>query len=239
MSGVRTVLMQRLGCLVQFGSIWGNQHLCMQWQDSSQATVYAGQHPKPQHRFPNQGNPTLVHQTGTTIQATIEITWRDHSIIACSCHIYMGVILRAHSVHGESHIQHNANWELATADRKLLLLKACQHWNIDKQVIHASRTEPPQTSRSRNRSCIPKLSCNHINQSCSSEGKNHSSNILPQVAKETLSLLYAELSSIMPISVMSIRLDWIRTMRNFVDFGLDPNCKLLHKSRTRTGFGLN
>jgi len=34
-------------------------------------------------------------------------------------------------------------------------------------------------------------------------------------------------------------LDWIRTMTNFVDFGLDPNCQLLHKFRIRTKFGLS
>jgi len=34
-------------------------------------------------------------------------------------------------------------------------------------------------------------------------------------------------------------LDWIRTMMNFVEFGLDRNCKLLHKFRIRTGFVLN
>jgi len=47
-------------------------------------------------------------------QATIEITRRDHSIIACSRHIYMGVILRAHPACGESHIQRNANREVTT-----------------------------------------------------------------------------------------------------------------------------
>jgi len=47
-------------------------------------------------------------------QATIEIIRQDHSIIACSCHVYMGVALRLHSVHGESHIQPNANWKVAT-----------------------------------------------------------------------------------------------------------------------------
>jgi len=46
-------------------------------------------------------------------QATIEITQRDHSIIACSRHIYLCVALRAHPVRGESHFQCNANWELA------------------------------------------------------------------------------------------------------------------------------
>jgi len=44
-----------------------------------------------------------------TVAATIEITQRDHSIIACSRHIYMGVVLRAHPVRGELHIQRNAN----------------------------------------------------------------------------------------------------------------------------------
>jgi len=33
----------------------------------------------------------------------------DHSIIACLRHICMGVILCAHPVRGESHIQRNAN----------------------------------------------------------------------------------------------------------------------------------
>ena len=37
-------------------------------------------------------------------QATIEIMCRNHSIIACLCHIYMGVILHAHPIRGESHI---------------------------------------------------------------------------------------------------------------------------------------
>jgi len=47
-------------------------------------------------------------------QATIEITCHDHSIIACSCHIYTGVVLRAHPIRGESHIKPNANGEVAT-----------------------------------------------------------------------------------------------------------------------------
>jgi len=38
----------------------------------------------------------------------------DHSIIACSRHVYMGVVLRAHPVRGESHIQPNANGEVVT-----------------------------------------------------------------------------------------------------------------------------
>jgi len=47
-------------------------------------------------------------------QATIEMTRLDHSIIACSWHAYIGVILRAHAVRGESHIQRNATGEVAT-----------------------------------------------------------------------------------------------------------------------------
>jgi len=34
-------------------------------------------------------------------------------------------------------------------------------------------------------------------------------------------------------------LDWIRTMTNFLEFELDPDCKMLHKFGIRTGFGLN
>jgi len=32
---------------------------------------------------------------------------------------------------------------------------------------------------------------------------------------------------------------WIQTMRNFDESGLEPDCKLLHKFRIRTGFGLS
>jgi len=34
-------------------------------------------------------------------------------------------------------------------------------------------------------------------------------------------------------------LDWIRSITNFVEFGLDPNCKLLRKVKIRIGFGLS
>jgi len=34
-------------------------------------------------------------------QATMEITCHDHPIIACSRHVYMGVVLRTHPVRGE------------------------------------------------------------------------------------------------------------------------------------------
>jgi len=47
-------------------------------------------------------------------QATIEITRRDQSIIACSRHIHNGVILHTHPVHGESHNQRNTTGEVAT-----------------------------------------------------------------------------------------------------------------------------
>jgi len=40
----------------------------------------------------------------------------DHSIIAYSCHIHLGVILRGHPVRGDSHIQRNANREVATIE---------------------------------------------------------------------------------------------------------------------------
>ena len=39
---------------------------------------------------------------------------RDDSINAYSRHIYMGVILRVHPIRGKSHIQRNANEEVAT-----------------------------------------------------------------------------------------------------------------------------
>jgi len=47
-------------------------------------------------------------------QAIVRITRRDHSIIACSRHIYLCVALCAHPICGESHFQRNINWEVAT-----------------------------------------------------------------------------------------------------------------------------
>ena len=41
-----------------------------------------------------------------------EITRYDHCFIACSRHVYMGVILRTHPIRGELHIQRNANGEV-------------------------------------------------------------------------------------------------------------------------------
>jgi len=37
-------------------------------------------------------------------QATIEISRRDNSVIACSRHLYMGVVPQAHSVRGKPRI---------------------------------------------------------------------------------------------------------------------------------------
>jgi len=48
-------------------------------------------------------------------QATIEVMRCSHySIIACSCFIYIGVILCAHPVYGGLHIERNASREFAT-----------------------------------------------------------------------------------------------------------------------------
>ena len=43
-----------------------------------------------------------------------EFTCHDHSIIACSRHVYMGVVLCTNSVHGKPRIQRNASREVAT-----------------------------------------------------------------------------------------------------------------------------
>jgi len=62
-----------------------------------------------------------------------EFVCHVHSIIACSCHIYMGVILRAHPVHGESHNQRNINREVATTLVKCTVEINCQ------QLIHRQK----------------------------------------------------------------------------------------------------
>ena len=54
----------------------------------------------------------------STRSVTLEITCHDRSIIAC--HMYMGVFLCAHLVHGELHIQCNANGEVATVATGIL-----------------------------------------------------------------------------------------------------------------------
>ena len=64
-------------------------------------------------------------------QVTIEITRRDHSIIACSRHIHNGVILHAHPVRGESHNQRNTTGEVATTD-SLCSLQSMTNWNWKK-----------------------------------------------------------------------------------------------------------
>jgi len=47
-------------------------------------------------------------------QATIKITRRDHYNITYSRHLYVGVVLRVHSVRVETRIQRNAIEKVAT-----------------------------------------------------------------------------------------------------------------------------
>jgi len=54
-------------------------------------------------------------QVSTGRDSTLRSLYWDHSMIACSRHIHVGVVLRTHFVHGESHIQRNTNQEVATA----------------------------------------------------------------------------------------------------------------------------
>ena len=74
-----------------------------------------------QHHFVAIRNPVRhVRKSSHWQQATIEITWQDHSIIACSRHIYIYIVLfRAHPVRGESHIQRNTTGEIATAPTRI------------------------------------------------------------------------------------------------------------------------
>jgi len=63
---------------------------------------------------------------------------RNHSIIACSRHIFtIGVVLRAHSVRGESHIQCNAKQEVATVQSDLLY---CNPPALKVLNLHAKQT---------------------------------------------------------------------------------------------------
>jgi len=64
-------------------------------------------------------------------QATIEFTWRNHSIIGYSNHIYMGVVLCAHSVCGELRIQRNASGVVATICYSIIM-----SWDYFIHVCH-------------------------------------------------------------------------------------------------------
>ena len=68
--------------------------------------------------------------------ATIEMNRRDHSIIACSYHVHMVVILHAHLVRGESHIQRNANRAVATtAKSHVMHMGTHEHHRIPSSHI--------------------------------------------------------------------------------------------------------
>jgi len=74
-------------------------------------------------------------------QETIEITCHDHSIIACSRHIYMGVVLRVHSVRGERRIQRNANREVATIFHINRFLSTSKQADSQHTVFHSIKCE--------------------------------------------------------------------------------------------------
>jgi len=74
-------------------------------------------------------------------QATIEITRRrDHSIVACSRQVYMGVVLRAHPVRGESHIQRNVNQEVAMSPQKSIF--CCANFGCTLAVDVQQKLKP-------------------------------------------------------------------------------------------------
>ena len=76
-------------------------------------------------------------------QATIEITCHVTLLLLVrATYIYIGAILHAHPVHGESHIQRNTNWEVATVGlvRPFWLrlpVPGCQN-NNKKLIINSS-----------------------------------------------------------------------------------------------------
>jgi len=55
------------------------------------------------------------------IKQQLEITQQDDSIIACSCHMHMGIILHAHPLCDEPHIQCNTNQEVAKVSSEAAL----------------------------------------------------------------------------------------------------------------------
>jgi len=56
-------------------------------------------------------------------QAILEIMCRNHSVTACSRHVYIGVVLCAHSIRGEPCIQRNASGEVTTAVGRVKFLQ--------------------------------------------------------------------------------------------------------------------
>jgi len=78
--------------------------------------------------------------------ATMKFTRRDHSIIACSCRIYMGVVLRAHSVRGELRIQRNANGEVACCNNSLFFTTNRTDRTFFLWRLHLARPSHPSHS---------------------------------------------------------------------------------------------
>jgi len=68
-------------------------------------------------------------------QATIEITRRDHSTIACSRHTHI-FVLRAHPVRGESHNQRNASGEVATVAIRQICIPG-----VESRIVFAMATQ--------------------------------------------------------------------------------------------------
>ena len=93
-------------------------------------------------------------------QATIEFTSRDHSVIACSRHIYI-IVIRAHLVCGESHNQRNATGEAATTsppfynESHLSHVLLCEGWT--RHDLHILVTAPFYCDRKRPSGMCAKL----------------------------------------------------------------------------------
>jgi len=120
---------QRLGCLV--GSVWGNQHLCIQRQSFLASNVYAGQHPKPQHWaptpketlhwFPDQ-NSQLLHPTGNS--ALVLLTGKA-TLDSASGSFKQQFPLNLHSVSVGHFASISANWRISSVSRGFGLLGFC------------------------------------------------------------------------------------------------------------------
>ena len=104
-------------------------------------------------------------------QATVEFTCHDHSIIACSRHLMYGVVLHAHSVRGESHIQRNTTGEVATTFPPFYNEPHRSHFFLWR--LHLARPSHPGHSTILSRSESPSGMCAKLDIVAASNNRDH------------------------------------------------------------------
>jgi len=116
---------------------------------------------------------------------------RNHSFIACLCHIYMGVALHAHPVHGELHIQRNANGEVATTSPPFYSEPHQSHVLLRRS--HLARLLHPGHSTIWLRLESPSSKCTKLHTMAASNNRDHAITLLLLVRARLVLLFFTHL----------------------------------------------